>query len=71
MPSTTGSTTVVQVDADGQHVADHIRHLLAALDASTVDGHPLDMVVGSRFAGDADYPMTVRPQTLRAPPRRS
>ncbi len=46
-------TTVVQVDADGQHVADHIRHLLAALDEQS-----LDMVVGSRFAGDNGYRMT-------------
>lgn len=48
-----GCTTVVQVDADGQHVADHIRHLLAALDERS-----LDMVVGSRFAGDSEYRMT-------------
>ena len=53
-----GFATVVQVDADGQHVADHIRHLLAALDARAADGRPLDMVVGSRFAGGADYQMT-------------
>ena len=48
-----GFTTVVQVDADGQHVADHIRHLVAALD----DGS-FDMVVGSRFAADGGYRMT-------------
>ena len=47
-----GYDTVVQVDADGQHVADHIRHLLAALDEQG-----LDMVVGSRFAGDSGYRM--------------
>ena len=48
-----GFTTVVQVDADGQHVAEHIRHLLAALH----DGG-FDMVVGSRFAGGGAYRMT-------------
>ncbi len=48
-----GYTTVVQVDADGQHVAEHIRHLVAALDDQS-----LDMVVGSRFADDGTYPMT-------------
>lgn len=52
-----GYDTVVQVDADGQHVADHIRHLLAALDEQGPDGQGLDMVVGSRFAGDSGYRM--------------
>ncbi len=47
-----GFATVVQVDADGQHVTDHIRHLLEALDAGQ-----LDMAVGSRFLGHGDYRM--------------
>ncbi|MCB0999960.1 MAG: glycosyltransferase family 2 protein [Acidimicrobiales bacterium] len=47
-----GYHTVVQVDADGQHVTDHIRHLLEAVD--TAD---LDMAVGSRFLGHGDYRM--------------
>jgi glycosyltransferase involved in cell wall biosynthesis len=38
-----GFDAVVQVDADGQHVADHIPELLAALDHSSV-------AVGARFA---------------------
>lgn len=44
--------TVVQVDADGQHVADHIRHLLDALAVGE-----RDMVVGSRVLGPAEYRM--------------
>jgi glycosyltransferase involved in cell wall biosynthesis len=51
-----GYDCVVQVDADGQHVADHIDELLVALDA---DGGPWDMVVGSRFAGGGDHPMSL------------
>jgi hypothetical protein len=43
-----GYDVVVQVDADGQHVAAHIPALVAALDQASV-------VVGSRFsAGDYD-----------------
>lgn len=41
-----GFETVVQVDADGQHVAEHIPELVAALDSSSV-------VIGARF--DAGY----------------
>ncbi len=41
-----GYDCVVQVDADGQHIAEHIAELLAAL-----DDKDLDMVIGSRFAG--------------------
>jgi glycosyltransferase involved in cell wall biosynthesis len=40
---------VVQVDADGQHVAAHIPDLLAGLDEASV-------VIGSRF-GDGHYPV--------------
>lgn len=54
-----GADTVVQVDADGQHVADHIRHLLDALVDSDATGRPLDMVIGSRFLGERTYRMTI------------
>jgi glycosyltransferase involved in cell wall biosynthesis len=47
-----GHHTVVQVDADGQHVTEHVRHLLDALD----DGDR-DMVIGSRFLGEGRYRM--------------
>jgi hypothetical protein len=43
----------VQVDADGQHVAEHIGELLSAL-----DDRDLDMVVGSRFAGGGRHEMS-------------
>ena len=42
-----GFAAVVQVDADGQHDAAEITHLLAVPDA--------DVVIGSRFAGRGDY----------------
>jgi hypothetical protein len=42
-----GFAAVVQVDADGQHDAVEIEHLLAVPDA--------DIVIGSRFAGRGDY----------------
>ncbi len=42
-----GFAAVVQVDADGQHDAAEIAHLLAVPDA--------DIVIGSRFAGRGDY----------------
>lgn len=48
-----GHDCVVQVDADGQHLAEHIADLLAALTAQR-----LDMVVGSRFANGGDHPMS-------------
>ena len=47
-----GFDVVVQVDADGQHVTEHIAHLVEALRTSDAD-----MVVGSRFLGHGDYPM--------------
>ena len=50
-----GYGCVVQVDADGQHVADHIPELLAALDDGPL---PIDMVIGSRFAADATHAMS-------------
>jgi glycosyltransferase involved in cell wall biosynthesis len=42
-----GFAAVVQVDADGQHDAAEIQHLLAVPDA--------DIVIGSRFAGRGEY----------------
>jgi glycosyltransferase involved in cell wall biosynthesis len=42
-----GFSAVVQVDADGQHDAAEIAHLLAVSDA--------DVVIGSRFAGRGEY----------------
>jgi glycosyltransferase involved in cell wall biosynthesis len=42
-----GFAAVVQVDADGQHDAAEIDHLLAVPDA--------DVVIGSRFAGRGEY----------------
>ncbi len=42
-----GFAAVVQVDADGQHDAAEIAHLLAIADA--------DVVIGSRFAGRGEY----------------
>lgn len=50
-----GYDCVVQVDADGQHVADHIHELLGALDAGA---EPADIVIGSRFAAGGDHPMS-------------
>jgi glycosyltransferase involved in cell wall biosynthesis len=43
-----GHDGVVQVDGDGQHDPRHVHSLLAALSGA-------DVVVGSRFAGEADY----------------
>lgn len=43
-----GLTTVVQVDADGQHDASAIENLVAGLSAA-------DLVVGARFAGVGEY----------------
>lgn len=43
-----GYSRVVQVDADGQHPADAVPQLLAALDDA-------DIVIGARFAGEGDY----------------
>ncbi|MCU1360075.1 MAG: glycosyl transferase [Ilumatobacteraceae bacterium] len=48
-----GYGCVVQVDADGQHIAEHITELLAALDAQQ-----LDMVIGSRFADGGNHDMS-------------
>jgi glycosyltransferase involved in cell wall biosynthesis len=48
-----GYDCVVQVDADGQHIAEHIAELLAAL-----DDKDLDMVIGSRFADGGRHDMS-------------
>jgi glycosyltransferase involved in cell wall biosynthesis len=48
-----GYTCVVQVDADGQHIAEHIPELLQALDAG-----PFDIVIGSRFAAGGNHEMS-------------
>ena len=48
-----GYTCVVQVDADGQHIAEHIGELLQALDERS-----LDMVIGSRFANGGQHDMS-------------
>ena len=53
-----GFTCIVQVDADGQHVADHIRDLLDALHGDGLGLHYLDMVVGSRFAKGGTHHMS-------------
>ncbi len=45
-----GHDAVVQVDGDGQHPADQIGILLEGLESS-------DIVVGSRFGSDHDYPI--------------
>ena len=48
-----GFTCIVQVDADGQHIAEHITELLEALDERR-----LDMVIGSRFAAGGRHDMS-------------
>jgi glycosyltransferase involved in cell wall biosynthesis len=51
---------VVQVDGDGQHVADEIPKLIAAMD----EDRSLDMVCGSRFlTEDYDYPAPISRRT--------
>ena len=49
-----GYDCVVQVDADGQHVVEHVEALLAALRTGSAD-----MVIGSRFANGGDHPMSL------------
>lgn len=52
---------VVQVDADGQHIAEHIPELLSALDQND-----LDMVIGSRFAEGGHHVMsTIRRSCIK------
>jgi glycosyltransferase involved in cell wall biosynthesis len=54
-----GYDYMVQVDADGQHLAEEIPKLLAAMD----DDPSLDMVCGSRFLTDSGYPAPVSRRT--------
>jgi glycosyltransferase involved in cell wall biosynthesis len=54
-----GYDRMVQVDADGQHLAEEIAVLADAMDA-----HPeIDMVCGSRFATDTGYPAPISRRT--------
>lgn len=54
-----GYDRMVQVDGDGQHVAEEIAALEHAMDSS--DG--IDMVCGSRFISDNGYPAPVSRRT--------
>lgn len=54
-----GYDRMVQVDADGQHVADEI----ATLERALADGAGMDMVCGSRFLTDNGYPAPVSRRT--------
>ncbi len=57
-----GIGCVVQVDADGQHLAEHIDELLDAL-----HDRDLDMVIGSRFAAGGEHRMSrTRRHCIRA-----
>lgn len=47
-----GYDTVIQFDGDVQHIAEEIKKILAPL----TEG--FDIVIGSRFLGISDYPMT-------------
>jgi glycosyltransferase involved in cell wall biosynthesis len=53
-----GYSCVVQVDADGQHVAEHIVELLTALQPRSISPDGLDMVIGSRFADGGRHEMS-------------
>jgi glycosyltransferase involved in cell wall biosynthesis len=50
---------MVQVDGDGQHRADQVRRLIAAMDKEPA----LDMVCGSRFMTEKGYPAPVSRRT--------
>jgi glycosyltransferase involved in cell wall biosynthesis len=54
-----GYDYMVQVDADGQHLAEEIPKLLEAMD----EDPSLDMVCGSRFLTDSGYPAPVSRRT--------
>ena len=57
--SENGYQRMVQVDADGQHMAEEIPAL-----ARTMDSEPaLDMVCGSRFLTDSGYPAPISRRT--------
>lgn len=51
-----GFSTIVQCDADGQHPVEHIAALIKAADDMSAD-----MVIGSRFAAQADSSMVLHP----------
>lgn len=48
-----GYDIAIQLDADGQHKSEEVRKLLVAMD----ENH-CDMVIGSRFLEDVNYPST-------------
>ncbi len=50
---------MVQVDGDGQHRADQIRALVAAMEEDPA----IDMVCGSRFLTDSGYPAPISRRT--------
>lgn len=54
-----GYDRMVQVDGDGQHLADQISTLTATLDAN----REIDIVCGSRFLTDQGYPAPVSRRT--------
>src|SRR3954462_2384548 len=54
-----GYDSMVQVDADGQHLAEEIPKLAAAMDEDPT----LDMVCGSRFLSDNGYPAPISRRT--------
>jgi glycosyltransferase involved in cell wall biosynthesis len=54
-----GYSRMVQVDADGQHMAEELRVLVDRMDADP----GVDMVCGSRFLTDKGYPATISRRT--------
>jgi glycosyltransferase involved in cell wall biosynthesis len=54
-----GYDYMIQVDGDGQHLAEEIPKLLEAMD----DDPTLDMVCGSRFLFDSGYPAPISRRT--------
>ncbi len=57
--SENGYSRMVQVDGDGQHVAEEIPTLTRAMDAEP----SIDMVCGSRFLTDSGYPAPISRRT--------
>ena len=54
-----GYSRMVQVDGDGQHMAEELQALVDALDSDP----GVDMVCGSRFLTDRGYPATISRRT--------
>ena len=54
-----GYDYMAQVDGDGQHRADQLRMLIAAMDEDPA----IDMVCGSRFLTDSGYPAPISRRT--------